>query len=143
MNTSSNLCLLIMGLLIVTTTAPKCKKPVGGHRRGTLEVTKSGCTPETVDVKVCEGDCSSASYPFYEHGEVKTGILCHGCEPKSFKTKIVKLQCDSKKQDVEYYEPKDCLCKKYSCEIGLRKKRSTNETEVMDANRVKSKTGSP
>jgi hypothetical protein len=129
-----------MGLLIVT-IAGKCQKPVSGHRKGKLTLSEPGCTSKTVDVNVCEGDCSSASYPVYETGEVKTGIICYGCEPRSFKSKKVKLDCGSKKQNVEYFEPDDCLCKQYSCEIGLRKKRSTNETADEDERKVESKTG--
>ena len=106
-------------------------------------VTKSGCASQTVAVDVCEGDCSSVSYPFYENGEVKTGIVCHGCEPKSVRSKNIVLKCGSQRQEVEYFEPDRCLCKLYKCEIGLRKRRSTNETEVLDAKNVESKAGQP
>jgi hypothetical protein len=132
-----------MGLLIVTVTdtatATVCGNPIGGHHRGTMVVAEPGCTSVTVKVNVCDGACSSISYPYYENGEVQTGMLCHGCEASSVKTRSVRLKCGSENKDVEYYEPDECWCKLYKCETGLKKRRFTNETRMMDAKSVEAK----
>jgi hypothetical protein len=143
MTFSIRLYLLIAGLLTVTTIAKICSDPVSAHRRGTLEISKKGCIPKTVDVNVCDGYCSSITYPDFEHGAVKMNLACHGCVPKSVNRRKVWLQCGSQRKPEWYSDPTECECKKFkTCEIGSRKKRSTNETDL-DMENVESKTGLP
>lgn len=133
MNLAFQLSLLLAELLILPSTIySSCHRPVSGHPQGLLTLTEEGCSNKTVRVKVCQGDCSSICYPEVRNNEVQTRTVCHGCAPKEMVVKYASLQCGSRTRNVTYQEASKCECHYLGvCEIGSRKRRSVNETEVV------------
>ena len=131
------LSLLLTGLLILSPTAQSsCHHPIEGHPKGNLTLTKKGCTSKTIQVKMCEGECSSVCFPRYYHGEVVTTTICHGCRPKEMVVKHETLQCGSKTRTVKYKEPVKCECDFIGeCSMGLRKRRSVRGIEAVQVMR--------
>ena len=133
--TSFCLSLLLIGLLILPLTVHSvCRHPTGKHHKSNLTLKSEGCTPKTVQVKICEGECSSTCYPQYRHGRIETKTICHGCtaDTKKMIKKEVKLQCGpDNSKIIKYEEASKCLCVMLgNCEIGSRKGQVFNEIET-------------
>jgi hypothetical protein len=125
--------LLVTAILITSpATQGSCRHPIEGHPRGNLTLKKRGCTPKTVPVKVCEGECSSMCFPHYHHGEIVTTTACFGCRPKEMALKHETLECGTKTKTVTYMEAVQCECDPIGkCFVGMKKRRSVTGIQGM------------
>lgn len=90
-----------------------CCAIVRGHPDGDVIVTKQGCDPNPINVRVCHGFCSSNATPIFPYGVQETHHSCSVCLPTHFVKELVWMKCgqDSKTTGFQFVDvPAGCQC---------------------------------